>query len=288
MMVKRQYAVVVAATVCMCSAVVSGARADLKLEQTVTTSGVPKQDMGKTTTAKPTTEKTVTYYKNGKQRIEGTDQVIIHDAVNEKTFILDPKKKTFYEVPPAGSVVTDDSDPMAEMMKMAELNGDVVVTDLKEEKSILGKTARHYSYVMTLKFSIKDPKAPAMVAGFLPTFVTTGDQWTVDVPGSSAFAKRSTQAAFEGLPSGPGKNFKTVMEKMATMKGIPLEGTQSSKTSFGELPVAGLNARMPKEPTVRQTKTTSLSEEPLPDSLFVVPTDYKKIAAPKVQDKPEE
>ncbi|MBC8136313.1 MAG: hypothetical protein H8F28_10540 [Fibrella sp.] len=280
-MLKRKYTTIVTATTwCVCGLLVTDACADLKLEQTLTVSGAPKRDRGKITIAKPTTEKIVTYYKDGKQRTETADSVVIHDAVNEKTFFLDPRKKTFYEASSAGAVTTDDSNPMAAMAKMGELDGDVVVTDLKEEKTILGKKAHRYSYIMTLKFSLKDPNAPAMMAAFLPSFVTTGDQWMAEIPDSFVFAKRNGQSAFAGLPSGLGKSFMPLVEKMGKMKGIPLEATHSSKMSFGESAPAQMTANMPKEPTVRQTITTALSEAPLPDSLFSVPDDYKKVKAP--------
>ncbi len=285
MVLKQKSAAMVAVVVAIfgvCGAFVSYARADLKLEQTVHVSGVPKMDNGKMSVEKPTTEITVMYYKNGKQRIETADSVMIHDTATEKTFLLNPPKKTYYEAPSAASVATDPSNPMAQM---AELDGDVVVTDLKEDKSILGKKAHHYSYVMTLKFTVKDPKAPAMMASFLPSFVIIGDQWMAEVPDSLAFAKRNTQSVFEGLPSGLGKNFQTLTGKMGTMKGIPLEMTHSSKMSFGESAPAMIKEQMPKEPTVRKTTTTSLSEDPLPDALFVVPDDYKKVTAPGVVKK---
>ncbi|MBC7805252.1 MAG: hypothetical protein H7145_03790 [Akkermansiaceae bacterium] len=284
MVFKQKGAAMIAATLGLCAAFGSDARADLKLEQTVTVSGVPKMDNGKITTAAPTTEKTVTYYKNGKQRTETADVVIIHDTATEKTLFLNPKKKTFYEASSAEPTKTDDSDPMAEMMKMAELNGDVAVTDLKEEKNILGKKAHHYSYVMTLKLSMKDPKAPAMMAGFLPTFTMSGDQWMAEMPDSQAFAKRIALPAFADLPSGFGKGLKTITEKMGTMKGFPLEATASSKTSLGSTVGAGYNDKMGKEPIVRKTITTLLSEEPLPEALFAPPSDYKKVKAPGTKE----
>lgn len=282
-MLKRNYVVLVAATLGVCGVFVSPAHADLKLEQNITVSGVPKQDGAKLGVAQPTTEKMVMYYKGGKQRMETPASIIIHDATTEKTWVLDPQKKTYYEVPSMADLfAASGNNPMASMM---ELDGDVIVTDLKEEKSIVGKKAHHYSYVMTLKFTVKDPKAPATLASMMPSFVITGDQWTADMPEMVALAKQNAMSMFKNFPSKMGKSFEPLMEKMATMKGVPLEGTQSSKLAFPESAPAMMKDRMPKEPTVRKTTTTVLSEDALPDSLFVVPGDYKKVPAPGTPKK---
>lgn len=282
-MLKRNYVVLFAATLCVGGVVMSDARADLKLEQNVTTSGLPKPDGAKIGVAKPTTEKTILYFKSGKHRMETASSIIIHDANTTKTFFLDPVKKTYYEVPSMADLfAASGNNPMASMM---ELDGDVTVTDLKEEKNIVGKKAHHYSYVMTLKFTVKDPNAPAMMASMMPSFVITGDQWTADMPEMVALAKQNALSMFKNFPSKMGKSFEPLMEKMATMKGVPLEGTQSSKMAFPESAPAMMKDRMPKEPTVRKTTTTVLSEDALPDSLFVVPGDYKKVPAPGTPKK---
>lgn len=63
MVFKQKSVAMIAAACYVCGAFGADARADLKLEQTVIVSGVPKQDKGRMTTAKPTTEKMVTYYR---------------------------------------------------------------------------------------------------------------------------------------------------------------------------------------------------------------------------------
>ena len=152
--------------------------------------------------------------------------------------------------------------------------------DTQEQKSIAGKTARHYTYAITVTLVPKDAGVPANIRLLLPTFLVTGDQWTADMPDGVAAAKLRTATFMQRFPPASAKGLAPVLEKMATIKGVALEGTQSFRITVSDLAPQEMRASIPKEPVVTQTRTTTLSEAALPDALFAVPKDYKKVTAP--------
>lgn len=265
-----------AAVVSVFGIAASRAHADLKLEQTVTMSG---QAPGSASETKQKPQKTTQYYKGDKQRTDSGDTVTIFDAATAKYTIWNTKDKTYYEATTADLVAAGGAMPMGDAIAFS---GEATVTDAKEDKKVAGKTAHHYTYAMTLKMTMKDPNAPAALAAFLPAFAITGEQWTVDVPGASTSASRLPSSALtQRLPAAMVEGLKPLMEKMASIKGVPVEQTQSFKIVVREDAPPELKQQATEKPMVMQTKTTTLSEDTISDTLFMVPPDYKKIETPK-------
>ena len=262
---------------------VSSAKADLKLEQTITTSGNLLGANEGSPKTKPVTTKTVLYYKNDKQRTEAGDTVTIYEAIADKYTVWDTKKKTYYEATTQQMLSANGEMPMADMVSFS---GDATVTDTKEEKPIAGKTAHHYQYSMTLKVLPKDEHAPPALAAFLPSFLITGDQWTVETPETSAAAAKLRAASLQQrMPPGMSKGLKPLLDKLALVKGFPVEQKQSFKIVISDAAPQEMKEQAPKNPLIVETKTITLSEAVIADTVFVVPADYKKIALPQ-NEKP--
>lgn len=244
------------------------ARADLKLEQTVETKGddplgllfgvPPSAGSGKTT------RKTVSFYKGMKRRVEdGATIRLFDDAANTLT-VLDSRAKTYY-VLDLGSKIT-----MPVGTQLPDFSGDADVKDTTETRTVGGKTARHYRYTITMRVTIGGAKSP------LATVTTQGDQWATDaLNGGDTSAKQSLPSQLAVLPGDMGKGLRPIAEKMATIKGYILEESQSTTLASVLLQDA------PKSPYLSNTKTSAISEAPLPDALFAPPADFKKMDPPK-------
>lgn len=259
----------------LCAAI-GAAHADLKLEQTTTVKG-QEITPGATQKASTSTTKTVMYYKGVKQRTESGNSVSIYDGTTDKIYLLDTKTKTYSVTSTADIMTQGGANPMADMV---DFDGKADVTDTGEEKLVAGKTAHHYRYTLTITLSVKKD-GPAAIAAMLPSFTLSGDQWTVVTADSEAVNKTRATGMLSQLPPGMGKGLKPLMEKMSTIKGIPLESVQTMKITPNPSAPEEMKAQFPTEPLVSDTKTLTVSETDLDDALFAVPADYKKIEAPK-------
>ena len=255
----------------------STALADTRLTQTAMIAVPAGFDGATGKKEKPLTQKTVLYYKGSKMRVESHDDVSIYDATTDKTLVLNAKTKTYYETSAADTVAASSANPI---FTLANASGEATVLNTQETKTIAGKTAQHFTYTITVRFTPKDANAPAALLAMLPTITISGDQWTIDSPDASAAAKNRTASLLAKLPTGTGNGLKGIGEKMATITGIPVEQTQRFKIAAEGM--VDTSSTEPRElVTTTQIKTASLSEAPLPDSLFVVPSDYVRVAPPK-------
>ncbi|MBC8140861.1 MAG: hypothetical protein H7Y38_05410 [Armatimonadetes bacterium] len=251
------------------------ARADLKIEQTVTVTGENAAELPAGKAAKPQVSKVFTYYKGDKQRVETADSIMLYDGATDTTLYLNPKTKTYFEQVGQAAAVEN------KMMDMVKFSGEATVTETGEEKVIAGKPARHYKYSINLTLSPKDANAPAALASFLPSQIITGDLWTTDIPGADLAKRQRSTAILKALPPGSAEGLKPVVDKMGSIKGISLDGTQTARTIYSAAALAQSGETTSPPPLVTQTQTTRISEDALPDSYFSLPNGYKKVDPPK-------
>lgn len=260
-------AAVFAAAVTVFGVAAGSARADLKLEQTVETKGTDPFLLfagGEPPKSGKIRTKTVTYYKGEKRRIEAGGVTRIFDDATNTFTVLDPKARTFYIVDTAKEIAGVDKG------LVPEFAGTASVLDTAETKLLNGKDARHYRYTITIRMILPGSKAP------LATFTLQGDQWASEKVGTGIGSpKQSRISLLAALPPQFSKGLQPVTEKLATIKGFVLEETQSTTLA------SVIQTEAPKEPFQSVTKTDRVSEEPLPDSLFLPPSDYKKIEPPR-------
>jgi hypothetical protein len=234
------------------------ARADLKVVTTTTTSG----GAGRSTTTTSTN-----YYKGGKFRSETKEAVILIDG-SGKIITLNTAKKTYSEM--------SFSDMMNNpYMRMVDLKTSVNLKPGGKKKIIVGKPAKNYVYTATIQMSLSQEALKQMKGRSqgaapppLPTIVMEGEQWVTESVQVPAKAVANSMSALASLPG-----MKNLMDKLASIKGLPLE-SRITMTFKGGPP----NARNMK-PQVTSSVASSLSEAPLSDSLFKIPADYTKQAA---------
>lgn len=233
----------------------AAAHADLKLVQKSTMEGDLSKRLQNAENA-PQAPTMTTYYKGGRMRTEAGDKVTIFDG--ERTLLLNPKKKTYQAIPKnAGAEL---ANPMLAMM---DIKADVRVKPTGKSQTIQGKVAQHYVLTMTMKLGMKVATEGASKGDMpqIPPITSKTELWTVEFPGIKLGAGTARQAMPAGMGNLPFA--KDLTDKLKSIKGIPLQTTM-------------IQDMMGKKMSVT-IKTLSLSEAPLPDSLFALPAGYKQV-----------
>lgn len=229
---------------------------------------------------KPGDMVTTTYYKGAKVRVEDASGISITDNEAGTLTKIDLKKKTYSTIKLAELTkgAGDQANPIMEMFDMK------IKADVKpggHEKVVAGKKTTDWLWTATIGMAMKggDGAEGTEVANIS----IEGEQWTSEEVKAPTGGKTPTG----GLPglSGPGlggmmgmmmKNpqMKAVTEKMSAIKGFPLTMVMKMtiKSPFAE--AQGLDV---SKPIMVTNETTSLSEEELADTLFTVPTGFKKV-----------
>jgi len=256
-------------------AATTGAHADVKIvAKTAVTgaTGAMAQRMGSSDLT------TTTFYKGAKVRTENGKSVTIYDAATDKLYTLDASAKTY-----TVTSIRATQDAINPMMANMQMETVARVTPGGKTKTIMGKPARNYTWTASIAMKMKNGAMPknsganglgaAPPAAPMMTISLRGEQWTTDAvklparPGST-----STSALMANLGNRmPG--MKPLMTEMAKVKGLPLESTTTQSFSGMAMPGA------PQKPIVTTTKAVSVSEAPLPASLFSVPAGYKMVKA---------
>ena len=233
----------------------AAARADLMLVQQSTLGGELSKRLPKDGSA-PKQPTVTTYYKGSRIRTETEQRVTIFDG--QRMLMLNPEKKTYQVVPK--DAAAKFTNPM---MAMMDIKADIRVNPTGQTQTIQGKKTTQYVMTMNIKLSMKPGSqgAPKGDTPKLPTFTSKTEIWTAQFSGVTLPAAMANQALPSGVRSMP--FVKDITEKMKTVKGIPLLTTMTQDV-------------MGKQMTVT-TRTTSLSESPLPDSLFAPPPGYKQV-----------
>lgn len=217
------------------------------------------------------TTETVTYIKGLRMRSEALSgkrsTATIYDVDAQKMIVLDTKKKE--------ATIWDMAAFSQEMSKSIDTSGmQASIAPNGQAKTVNGQSADGYDLNIAV---------PATLGGSAITINLSGVSWIAKgAPGSaeySAFYKGagergwifSDPRAAEGQP-GQAKAVAQMYIEFAKIGGIPVETTTNVKTS-GEGPVAAIMSKMGALTTT--TVIDSVATDPLDDSLFQVPADYK-------------
>jgi hypothetical protein len=247
------------------------ARADLKVVSEVTVKGAPKAAQ---VSDKPVT--TITYYKAGKQRVENDKSITIADLEGDKSYTLDPVKKTYYVTSSKDREKAAADNPFLAMIKV---DTSTTVTPTAETKAIVGKTAKKFTYVTLMKMGMEGGD-PSMAAMF-PTFTINGEMWTTEeVTLPVDYRKVARNNFMRTMPAMMAKGIQDMVDKISEIKGFPLFTVMTMTIVPSKEAPPQAAASFPKEPIVTTTEVKSIVEAPLDDALFVVPADYKEVKAP--------
>ena len=149
------------------------------------------------------------------------------------------------------------------MLAMMDIKADVSVKPTGKSQTIQGKTAQQYVLTMAMKLGMKVATEGASKEDMpqIPPLTSKTELWTVEFPGITLGASGARQA----MPAGMGNLpfVKDLTDKLKSIKGIPLQTTMTQDVMGKKMNVT--------------LKTLSLSEAPLPESLFAPPAGYKQV-----------
>ena len=235
----------------------TNAHADLKLVQKTSMEGdLSKRVQG--AGGPPTPPSVTMFYKGNKTRTEAGDRVTIFDG--ERILLLNPAKKTYQAIPKNAGADMASANPM---MAMMDIKASVDVKATGKTQTIQGKQAKQYVMTMTMKLGMKQGAGGGASGESpqIPPFTTRTELWTAEFPGvtlSPSMAKQNMPGGMASMPF-----VKDMTEKLKTIKGIPLLTTMNQEIMGKKMNIS--------------VKTVSLSEAPLPNSLFAPPAGYKQV-----------
>jgi hypothetical protein len=251
------------------------ARADVKIVQKVTVTGIPKEAVEGTGQPDPSKPQTVTtYLKGDKVRLENGRSVLIFDGAADRVYALDSAAKTYMELPlkDFGAL---GANPAAAAMLTFDTTADV--KDTGENKSLAGKASHRYAYTATIKMGLG---ANPSMSSLLPTVKLEGEQWTTEaITVPPGYARLNAIVGVGAMRRALGKGLDPLTDKLTTIKGVPLSSRETTTFVFAD-PNSPFAAQAPKNPVVKTTEVTSVSEAPIGDDLFALPADYKKVETP--------
>ncbi|MPZ20349.1 MAG: hypothetical protein GEV06_20895 [Luteitalea sp.] len=227
--------------------------------------------VGKGGFAKALSGDSITYIKGGKMRAdsmaEDRKQSTILDLDGQQMILLDHGKKE--------ATISDMQEVQATLQKITSDEVKVSLTPTGNSKQIAGQSCDEYTLEMSVPMSV-DGSTPISIA-------TTGPACIVkNAPGAKDYESFYLKAAEQGFiltgdPSQAQRNpgharSMTEMYRQMAKLGVPYEMEMNIKIG-GEGPMAAL---MSKVGAMSFTTTVkSVSEDPLSDDLFVVPSDYE-------------
>jgi len=243
------------------------ARADVKIVTRMETSGgfTPEGSGGATTT---------TYYKGDKVRTEAGDTITLFDGATDKYITIYKTKKTYT----TGNL----KDTLAQTSNLEKQLKITTTMDLKpggKTRTLAGKPAKNYLWTANISFvaraeALKNAENTSGPRGF--KMVMKGETWATEAITLSA--KTTRLASVFSMGNGIA-GLKPFTEKLASIQGVPLsfEITQTMTPIAAPNPDPNAPKLRPINMTVT-SKVVSISEDPLPDSLFKIPAGYKKMS----------
>jgi hypothetical protein len=199
----------------------------------------------------------------------------IIDAANRRVIILNSQDRT--------AQVFDATSPKAEAMVMPDL--DITLKPTGRTRTLRGVEASEHAFEISIRMEEMmgaaqvPPEALAMLAGI--TMRMNGSIWAATTgPGASeymAFMKASLSkdmlalmSAMTGLAGG----LDQMMSATAQAPGVPYL-TEVTMTAEGAGPMVDMMRQM--GPMKMKMEVTSISTDPVPDSLFEIPEGYKQV-----------
>jgi Domain of unknown function (DUF4412) len=227
--------------------------------------------VGKGGFAKALSGDSVTYIKGSKMRVdsaaEDRKQSTILDLDSQQMILLDHAKKE--------ATISDMQEIQATLQKITSDEVKVSLTPIGNSKQIAGESCDEYQLEMSVPMSVDD-STPMSISTNGPACIVK------DAPGAKDYERFYLKAAEQGfILSGDPRQAQrnpgharsmTEMYRQIAKLGVPYE-MEMNITIGGEGPMAALMSKMGGMSFTRTVK--SVSEGPLDDELFIVPSDYK-------------
>lgn len=232
---------------------------------------VTSTTVGKGGFAKALSGDSTTHIKGGKMRTDSMigdrKQSTIFDVDGQQMIVLDHDKKE--------ATVSDMKEVQATLQKITTDDMKVSLTATGKSREVAGQPCEEYELEMS---------GPMSVDGSTPMAITTTGPACIvkDAPGAKDYGTFYVKAAEQGFilfgdarqaqrNPGHARSMTEMYRQMAEL-GVPYELEMNIKIG-GEGPIAAL---MGKVGAMSFTTTVkSVTEDPLEDDLFTVPSDYK-------------
>lgn len=234
------------------------ARADLKIVSEVTS---VKDGM----TQKPFTE--TTFVKDEMVREDRSDgATFIHDLTSDTYFYLDNLHKVCATLSGKGQSARESALNTL-IAENADFSGTANVKPGGKTKTIAGKIAKNYTYSAVMKVKVR-----GNARQFL-TLRMSGETWVAPNIAVSPRVKRMEDAAFARSLGPLARAANPLLLKIAKVKGYPL-----SNRSTTVMVISGTDTGATQQTVTRTQTVTLVSDDPLEDSLFIVPSTYRDVS----------
>lgn len=249
-----------AAVLCLLAARV--ALADVTVVMKTTIDGMPRRP-GAAGPAPKSRELTSTdYYKGDMVRSEMGDVVMI--AVGDRVFLIDDASKT-YQVA-TRKALEEQANPMAAML---QVQGPATLKPGGKTATILGKPAKNWLLTLSMRLNVP-PGMRVMAEGATaatptkpPVITMKMEVWTTEAV--SVAKSRAPMSGGMGM-------LKPLTDKLQSIPGLTLRTTMTQTIEGMGMALKGMG----KGGATVRAEAVSLSEKPLPDSLFAPPKGYKQ------------
>ena len=208
------------------------------------------------TTPRGTTRTQTQYLSPSRMRVSGEERDTIVDLVSGKITILDNRRKEY------SATTLDELRAFTDQIDSAMAGRPIV-------DGTVGATAR---------VTVEKGTGGKKVAGYdtEPYILTMGDSMRMEVfittalePPARYFDARKVLYSSRGPTA---RRFDRLLDEMKKIKGFPLATILDDRMRVSRRQVS--------------TEATEVRKGPIPDSVFVAPSDYKKIDSPFGGDRP--
>lgn len=283
---------------------VNPARADITFVNEASVTGIPASALTRINRNAEQTTTTV-YYKANKQRTESGDVVTIYDGTSDKLYTLNTARKTYTVTVKSDlqNTVTIYDGASGNLYSLNTKNNTYTATALPEKsieldsnalwslfkfdtttnvepggakKTVAGKSVTNSVVNTTINMMLKDSALGA--GGSLGTIEVLGELWTTDdtlIPVTAPSSAGMTSEVLR-MPGTLKNAFQPLIDEITNIKGTVLSSrVVLTIPKLGE--AAAEPAAQSKEMIIIAMDVKSISEKPLPDSLFTVPKGYKQV-----------
>jgi hypothetical protein len=189
-------------------------------------------------------------------------------------YMVDPKEKTYsrFDLEALFATMNQVMEAAGPMLSIDIVDPQVTLLSEESGGALLGLPTRHYRYKTTYDMQMK---IMGMNRG--NSVESVQDVWTTDALDAEALGvwlRKDRPTGWEGLD-------RLIQQEMSKARGFPLR-TVVETTTTGE---KGKRSQT----TVAETVVTELDQDrSIPDSTFVIPSDYEEVAMPALGAEQQE
>lgn len=233
------------------------ARGDLTLVASVAVEGVPAPLRRAAGLAEGGGTTLTIYRKEGRQRAETGEGVVLDDLATGDRYLLDPRARTVaaYRAAPA----------LPAPAERLSVRAHAAIHPLAGERTLAGRRTVGYAFSGVVRLRLRGSETE------IARIEVEGEQWSAPdlrLPGGGAGALLARLPVLGGAAQAP------LTARLAALPGTPLAFQVRLRVVSS---VGDLGGLLPPGAITARAEVTSFSQETLPDTLFQVPSDYRAL-----------